>query len=226
MIPISDSPKARTFSIVNWLLIGINVLVFFYELGLSRTGLDQFFFDWGGVPSIFSDYVAHPSIGSWDEAVRPITAQFLHGGWLHIGGNMLFLWIFGNNVEDAMGHLRYLLFYLVAGFVAALAQIYADTNDLTPMVGASGAIAGVLGAYFVLYQRATVVALVPFLFFLPVRVPAILLILLWFATQVFNSISSVGYATGGEGGTAWWAHVGGFLFGAVLGRMLGTARRV
>jgi membrane associated rhomboid family serine protease len=227
MIPVGDSPRSHTFPSVTYLLILVNFVVFFYELSLSDFDLNQFFFDWGVVPRVFTDYASAPTAPEWDEAARPLTAQFLHGGWLHILGNMLFLWIFGDNVEDAMGHLPYLLFYLASGYIAALAQVYADVDSIIPMVGASGAIAGVMGAYLVLYPRATVTVLVPFLFFLPLVVPALLLIAMWFVTQILSGVAeigAVGEATGGEGGTAWWAHVGGFVVGLVCGRIIGTPR--
>ncbi len=221
MIPIGDSPRSRTTPYVTYLLILANFVVFFGELGMTELDLQQFFFDWGVVPRILSDYLADPSAAHLDEAYRPLTAQFIHAGWLHILGNMLFLYIFGDNVEDAMGHVRYLLFYLAAGYAAALAQVYADTSELLPMVGASGAIAGVMGAYLVLYPRATVTVLVPFLFFLPLVVPGVVLIFVWFLTQVFSGAASIGgEAVGGEGGTAWFAHIGGFVAGAAGARLL------
>ncbi len=223
MIPISDSPRSQTRPYVTYLLILANFGVFFYELGLSQLDLARFFFDWGVVPSILSDYLENPDVSRWDEAARPVTAQFIHAGWLHLLGNMLFLYVFGDNVEDALGHRRYLVFYLGAGYVGALAQVYTNTSDAVPMVGASGAIAGVLGAYLLLYPRARVVVVVPFLFFAPLVVPALTLIVIWFVTQLFSGLASVGYATGGEGGTAWWAHVGGFASGALAGPLL--ARR-
>jgi len=225
VIPIGDSPRSRTVPYVTYGLILANIAVFVYELGIPFADLNRFFLDWGVVPAILTDYLASPTPGEADELLRPLTAQFLHAGWLHIAGNMLFLWVFGDNVEDAMGPRRYLLFYLAAGYIAALAQVYTDTSEVIPLVGASGAIAGVLGAYLVLYPRATVVAIVPFLFFLPLRVPAPALIAVWFLTQVFSGVATIGMETvGGEGGTAWFAHIGGFVAGLASARLLALRR--
>src|SRR3970282_1768053 len=151
------------------------------------------------------------------EPSRVFASMFLHGGWLHLIGNMLFLWVFGDNVEDAMGHARYLLFYLLAGVGAAALQVFVDHDSLTPMVAASGAIAGVLGAYLVLYPRATVAVLIPWLwFFGAFPVPAAFLIVFWFLLQLLNGVASLGTATGVTEGVAVWAHVGGFITGLVL----------
>jgi membrane associated rhomboid family serine protease len=142
--------------------------------------------------------------------------MFIHGGWFHILGNMIFLWVFGDNVEDAIGHVSYLFFYVLAGIAAATAQIWVDTGSAVPMVGASGAIAGVLGAYVVLYPRATIAAVIFPFFLWAFPVPAFLLIGLWFFLQLLYGAASIGTAVGASEGVAWWAHIGGFLAGLLL----------
>jgi membrane associated rhomboid family serine protease len=155
-----------------------------------------------------------------------VTAMFLHGGWLHLGGNMLFLWIFGDNVEDRLGRLGFLLFYLAAGVAATALQIVLNPTSLVPTLGASGAIAGVLGAYVVLYPRAQVLTLVPLgLFMTTLRVPAVLYLLIWFGLQALQGVSSLATARADTGGVAWWAHVGGFALGVVVGAVLRLGRR-
>lgn len=218
MIPIGDSPRRRTFPFVNWTLIILNVIVFIYELSLpTERQLNAFFLTWGVVPAEFRNFWENPDPGL---LIPLVTSQFLHGGWLHIIGNMLFLWVFGDNVEDAMGHLRYLIFYLLGGILAALAHIALNPNSTVPAVGASGAIAAVMGAYLVLYPTAIVQVLVPvFLFFWTFHIPALVLIGIWFLTQLFAGlaeIGAIGEATGGEAGVAFWAHIGGFIAGLVL----------
>jgi membrane associated rhomboid family serine protease len=252
MIPISDSVRSRRFPYVNVAIIAINVLVFLYELtlggvplrpfGLSE--LDRFLFTWGTIPACLSDQFGfQTSVSAGDLTIvcnvnngvaAVFYSMFIHGGWLHLLGNMVFLWVFGDNVEDAMGHVRYAFFYLTVGLVATAAQVWANQNDLTPAIGASGAIAGVLGAYLVLYPRATVTAILPFflLVWIPFHVPAVLLIGLWFVLQLLNGITALTSTdiVNAGGGIAWFAHIGGFLAGVVLvklfvfGRPLRPAR--
>ena len=217
MIPIGDSVRARTFPYVNIALILANVAVFFYELSLSQFDINRFLFDWGVVPVRLTHWLENPSGGNVEELFTPLTAMFLHAGWFHLFGNMIFLWVFGDNVEDALGHARYLLFYLVCGVGAVALQVFADQDGVIPMVGASGAIAGVLGAYLVLYPRATIAVLIPLLWFLGTfPVPAMFLIGLWFLLQLFNGLASIGTAVGVTQGIAYWAHIGGFLAGFLL----------
>ncbi len=248
MIPISDSVRARTFPYVNVAIIAVNVIVFLYELtlrtvplgsfGLSE--LERFFYTWGTIPACLSDQFGfHPNVPA--QYLTPVCnvnngvasvfySMFIHGGWLHLMGNMIFLWVFGDNVEDAMGHMRYALFYLVVGLGATAAQVAASQNDLTPAIGASGAIAGVLGAYLVLYPRATVTAILPFflLFWIPFHVPAVFLIGLWFVMQLLNGIAALASTNvvNAGGGVAWFAHIGGFLTGIVLVRLFVFGRSV
>jgi len=200
MIPLRDIIPSRTTPVVTITLIGINVLVFLYELSLGRA-VDAFTLYWGLVPAAFS----------W---VTVVTSMFLHGGFMHVAGNMLYLWIFGDNVEDRMGHGRFLVFYLLCGVAAALAQTITQPDSVIPMVGASGAIAGVMGAYFVLYPRSRIVTLIPlFFFFQVIEVPAILFLGIWFIMQFISGLGSIVTVAGNTGGIAVWAHVAGFVAG-------------
>ena len=213
MIPVSDTVRSRTTPYVNVGLILASVIVFLYELSLNQGEINRFFFDHGVVPVHLIDWLHNPS--GLGEPLTVVTAAFIHGGWLHLIGNMLFLWVFGDNVEDALGHIRYLLFYLVAAVGAVALQVALDQNGVIPMVGASGAIAGVLGAYLVLYPRATVGVLIPwFWFFGAFPVPAAVLIIFWFALQLLNGVATLG--TAASEGVAFWAHVGGFATGLAL----------
>jgi rhomboid family protein len=198
MIPLRDIIPSRTTPIVTISLIVANVLVFLYELTLGRA-VNDFTLYFGLVPAAFS----------W---VAVFTSMFLHGGLFHVAGNMLYLWIFGDNVEDRMGHGRFLVFYLLCGTAAALAQTITAPDSVVPMVGASGAIAGVMGAYFVLYPKSRIVTLVTFIFFFQIiEVPAIFFLGIWFVMQFLSGVGSIG--TAATGGVAVWAHVGGFLAG-------------
>ena len=202
MIPLRDIIPSRTTPVVTISLITLNVLVFAYELSLGRA-VEAFTLYYALVPAAFS----------W---MTVFTSMFLHGGFMHVAGNMLYLWIFGDNVEDRMGHGRFLVFYLLCGVSAALAQTITVPDSVVPMVGASGAIAGVMGAYFVLYPRSRIVALVPlFFFFQVIEVPAIFFLGIWFVMQFVNGIGSIASSIGGApaGGIAFWAHVAGFVAG-------------
>jgi membrane associated rhomboid family serine protease len=217
MIPISDSPEPRrSFPVVNVLLIVANVMVFFYELSLGPN-LDQFLADYGTVPAaIASGHALSPTAPS-PIYISLVTSQFLHGGFLHIAGNMVFLWVFGDNVEDHLGHLSYLLFYLIAGIVAGLSQVLADPLSTTPGIGASGAIAGVLAAYVVLFPRASVRTLLflgPFITL--TRISAFIMIGFWFVLQLVSAFVELAGTSAASGGVAFLAHVGGFLFGLAV----------
>src|SRR5215216_856741 len=207
MIPLRDIIPSRTTPVVTISLIVINVLVFLYELSLARA-VEVFTLYYGLVPAAFS----------W---VAVFTSMFLHGGVLHFGGNMLYLWIFGDNVEDRMGHGRFLVFYLLCGIAAALGQIFIDPTSTLATIGASGAIAGVMGAYFVLYPQSRVLTLIPLIVFWEiVELPAIFLLGFWFLMQLFSAGAIAVTATtgGGGGGVAFMAHIAGFIagMGAVL----------
>ncbi|PYR74010.1 MAG: rhomboid family intramembrane serine protease [Acidobacteria bacterium] len=202
MIPLRDIIPSRTTPVVTISLIAVNILVFIYELSLGRD-VDAFTLYYGLVPAAFS----------W---VAVFTSMFLHGGFMHVAGNMLYLWIFGDNVEDRMGHGRFLVFYLLCGVAAALAQTITAPDSVVPMVGASGAIAGVMGAYFVLYPRSRIVTLIPiFFFFQVVEVPAILFLGIWFVMQFLSGVGSIVSSVpgGSMGGIAFWAHIAGFIAG-------------
>ena len=203
MIPLRDVIPSRTTPFVTIGLIVVNVLAFLYEMTLDERSLEAFILYFGLVPAAFA----------W---VAVLTSMFVHGGLLHVGGNMLFLWIFGDNVEDRMGHGRFIVFYLLCGAAAAFAQTAITPDSLVPMVGASGAVAGVMGAYFVLYPHSRIVTLVPLFIFMHImEVPAIVFLGLWFLLQFVSGVGSIAAATGGEpaGGIAFWAHVAGFVAG-------------
>ncbi len=228
MIPLQDSTPRRCPPLMTYTLIGINVLTFFFEISLPEPILERLFYIFGMVPAYVTQAL---SVG--DVAVRShvllslFTCMFLHGGWIHIIGNMWTLWIFGDNVEDVMGPFRFLAFYLLAGISASLIQIYVNPISQVPVVGASGAIAGVMGAYYVLYPRARIVLLVPILF-IPFffEVPAVFYLAFWFIEQVFSGTLSL-TAPFSSGGVAWWAHIGGFMFGMLTHRffMMGVVRQ-
>src|SRR3990172_1623382 len=207
MIPLRDSNRSRHFPVMNWILIIANVLVFFFEIGLPNNQLNNFINNYALVPSrLQSQPVTY--------AITIFTSMFMHAGWFHILSNMWVLFIFGDNVEDRMGSLPYLIFYLLGGTAAALLQTYVAPGSSVPVLGASGAIAGVLGAYILLFPAARVVTLIPVFFFISlIEVPAFVFLGFWFVSQLFSGLASIGTAAGG---VAWWAHVGGFLVGLVL----------
>lgn len=220
MFPVTDTVRSRTIPVVNVAVIVACVLVFIYELTLSDLDIQAFFFDYGVVPREITDWVESPS--GLEQPATVVTSTFVHGGWLHLIGNMLYLWVFGDNVEDAMGHVKYAVFYVLAAVGAVALQVAVDTDSVIPMVGASGAIAGVLAAYLVLYPRATVGAVIPLLwFFGPIPVPAIFLIGLWFFMQLLTGVASLGAdAQGISEGVAVFAHIGGFIAGLGLVLMM------
>lgn len=222
MIPYSDpSEPGHIFPWVNLGLILVNFLVFFYELSLAAQGqgtLDSFFNHYALVPC---EYTSHCSINPGTPNPFWLTlfsSMFMHAGWLHILGNMIYLFVFGDNIENSMGHLRYLIFYLLCGVGASALEIATAVSSHTVGLGASGAIAGVLGAYLMLYPSSRVGTLIPITFILiPVRLPAWVLIGFWFLLQLVNGVVSLSnQATDVSGGVAYWAHVGGFITGSVL----------
>jgi membrane associated rhomboid family serine protease len=202
MIPLRDVIPSRTFPFFTVSFIVLNSIAFLFELSLPERALEQFIFIYGVVPARF-------------DVVSVFTSMFLHGGWAHFIGNMLFLWIFGDNVEDRLGHARFVVFYLLCGAAAVVAHVFMNPASMIPTIGASGAIAGVMGAYFVLYPHSRVLALVPlFIVFEVIEVPAILFLGIWFLMQFFYGVGSIGVQTGAEvGGVAFWAHIAGFLAG-------------
>lgn len=215
MIPIGDNNPSRHAPIVNWTLIAINVLVFLFELTLRPRALQNLFFDWGVIPHDVLLLLSEPLTAPWDVWATLITSQFLHSGWAHIIGNMLFLWVFGDNIEDALGHFTYLGFYLVGGVAASIVQALVMGPAEIPSIGASGAIAGVLGAYLVLYPFTKIRILIPiFILFWTIQLPALLVIGWWFVQQFFYGVGTLGEAA--IGGVAFWAHIGGFITGMIL----------
>jgi membrane associated rhomboid family serine protease len=229
VIPLRDANPTRTTPIVTVALIVACFVVFAFELGRLASGgteaLDAFVTEWGIVPA---ELTAAWSSGSamTVEALTLITSQFLHGGWLHLLGNLLFLWIFGNNVEDRLGRFRFLLFYLVGGAVAGLTQVAIDPDSTIPTIGASGAIAATLGAYLVLFPRARITSLVFLGFFYQlIDVPAVVVLVFWFVLQLIDGIASLGVTDSGGGGVAFFAHIGGFVFGAFVGLVLRAVGR-
>jgi rhomboid family protein len=203
MFPISDVIPSRTTPVVTFALIAINALAFLYELQLDEYGLELLVRANGVVPVAFT----------WPDV---LTSMFLHGGWLHFLGNMLYLWIFGDNVEDRFGHFGYLLFYLTCGALAAVGQALVHPDSAVPMIGASGAIAGVMGAYLVLYPHSRVLAGVFIVFFFDIiEIPAVFFLLVWFLMQLFSGVGSV--VESAQGGVAFMAHVVGFLAGVIAG---------
>ncbi|HEX2052480.1 MAG TPA: rhomboid family intramembrane serine protease [Actinomycetota bacterium] len=243
LIPIHDENPARRTPLLTLMIIVANVLAFFFLEPSFGTGrncaradvtcqvenceLTQYFFQWGVVPREVAS--GEPVSGEICTGIETepksvvlslFTSMFLHGGFFHLAGNMLFLWVFGNNIEDRLGHVRYLVFYLLAGLAGTLAHVFSNPESLTPTIGASGAISGLLGAYIVLFPRAMIHALVPMLFFFRVRLPAMAVLGFWFISQFFIG----GGQQVGEGGVAWVAHVGGFVAGMILIYLLGGGR--
>jgi membrane associated rhomboid family serine protease len=232
MIPLRDDVPSRTFPIVNIGLIVVNVLFFIMELGMGER-LQGFLFQAAVIPVLYTgpDRSLSPlelllTSVTPDLGGRIALSMFLHGGFAHLLGNMLYLWIFGDNVEDRMGHLRYLFFYFACGWVASYAHIWAEPASRMPSIGASGAIAGVLGAYMTLYPHARVVAVIPLGFFFPlVQLPALFFLGIWFLQQFLVGSLSLAVHTAETGGVAWWAHIGGFATGLVLVGLLQKPQR-
>ena len=216
MIPLHDDNPTE---IKPWVTIGTIatcVAVFLWQLSLPTTdAFNLMAYRLGFIPSVLlGENSLPPEIVLVSAELSIVTSMFLHGTWMHLGGNMLYLWIFGNNVEDAMGHVRFALFYLGCGAAAALAQAAQDPSSTVPMIGASGAIGGVLGAYILLHPHARILVVIPFGILIPLRIPAFIVLGVWFVFQFIATVSSSG--DDGVGGVAYWAHIGGFLAGLVL----------
>ena len=219
VLPLRDFIPTRRFPVLTVSIIVVNIIAFGYELLAEAGGaLDQTFYTMGVVPFEVTNNFG-PSV-----ALSFLTSMFLHGGFMHIAGNMLYLWIFGNNVEDRMGRGRFLVFYLLAGSIASVAQVLASPNSLLPTIGASGAIAGVLGAYIILFPNARVQTLIFLGYFARMaQLPALLVLGFWFVLQLFNGLLAFGMTQ--MGGVAWFAHVGGFVAGLLLVRLFTLGRR-
>jgi membrane associated rhomboid family serine protease len=226
VVPIKDKNPTQITPYVTYALIAANVLVFLYEASLPPQALNQFFHLAAVIPKELSLSFAGVSVNQpVPEWASLITAQFLHGGFLHLAGNMLFLWVFGNNIEEKLGRGKYLLFYLTCGALASLAQWFFAQDSTIPSLGASGAIAGVMGAYILRFPQVEIIGVVPLGFFFPsFRVPAYFFLGFWFIQQAFYGIASLEAPTNigmENGGIAYWAHAAGFVFGALLGPVLG-----
>jgi len=221
MIPLGDSVPSDRTPFVTYLLLALNVLVFLYEVVLGP-GADAFIRIWGTTPADILMWQREPAV-----LLTLVTSVFLHGGWIHLIGNMLYLGIFGDNVEGIMGHKRYLFFYLLCGVMANVAQILITPTSTVPGIGASGAIAGVLAAYLLSFPRARVFVGIPLLLFVRVfALPAIVVLGFWFVLQLFNSIAVIAASDEATlGGVAWWAHIGGFVTGLILTPILRQRRR-
>jgi membrane associated rhomboid family serine protease len=212
MIPIRDTIRSETYPVVNSFIIAVNVLIFFLELSQGQ-GLDGFIKIYGLVPARYSIPQIAAYFTTGQQVLSFLTFMFLHGGFLHLLGNVWFLYIFGDNVEDRLGHFRYLVFYLLCGLASGISHLVINWHSMIPTIGASGAIAGVMGAYFILYPRAKILTLVPiFIFFQFIELPAFLFLGVWF---LFQFLSAAG-ASAQAGGIAWWAHIGGFVFGVIF----------
>jgi membrane associated rhomboid family serine protease len=234
MIPLRAENPRRTFAVVNILLIAANIVLFLYQVSLPQNAADKLVLNFGVVPARAEQVLtpARPAtrvagrsprsapVSRSASALVPLvislfTSMFLHGGVLHLLGNMLFLWVFGASVEDHFGHLHYLMFYFICGLGAGLTHILANWGSTIPSIGASGAISGVMGAYIVLFPRSKILTLVPIIiFFFTVRLPALLILGYWFLIQFLSGFLSLGEID--QTGVAWWAHIGGFLLGALL----------
>jgi membrane associated rhomboid family serine protease len=209
MIPLKDNNPISSFPIITILIITVNCIIFFYQSSLSPIVGEIFIFKGGAIPY---EIVHFTDIGPKALLTPPLTlltAIFIHGSFVHLAGNMLYLWIFGNNIEDSIGHVRFIIFYILAGVLASFFHILTNIHSTIPMVGASGAIAGILGAYFILHPRAEILTLIFFFFFIHVvRIPAVIFLGLWFLFQILSSH--------GGGGVAWYAHIGGFITGVIM----------
>lgn len=215
MIPLHDDNPTAIHPVITITLIVMCCLVFFWQLSLTPAALQHALLAFSVIPALLLGDAALPAdVAVVAPPITLVTSMFLHGSWMHLIGNMLYLWIFGNNVEDAMGHFRFILFYLVCGVVAALVHVFFNGGSDVPTIGASGAISGVLGAYLLLYPHARVLVFVPFgVLSRAVYLPASVVLGLWIVLQIVNSAASSG---GGDGGVAWGAHIGGFVAGMAL----------
>ncbi len=215
MFPLRDDQPLHSVTITTFAIIALNVLVFFYQIQMDDYSVNAFIEHWG-LTATFSGF----------HLANIFTSMFIHGGWMHIIGNMIFLWCFGRSLEDAMGSGKFLIFYLLCGVVAAFTQSFLTWGSRAPMVGASGAIAGVMGAYLLKFPRARILTLVIVIVFITrIEVPAVLILGYWFILQLFSGAGSIGYSHLSQGGTAYFAHIGGFIAGMVLVNVLGTQTR-
>ncbi|MBW7997414.1 MAG: rhomboid family intramembrane serine protease [Candidatus Glassbacteria bacterium] len=221
MIPFKDNVPTRTTPVVTILFIAVNLAVFLYQTVVPLETNVALVYLLGVIPARVTDLPSWLFPGLHNPGVSMLSSMFMHGGWMHLGGNMLYLWIFGNNVEDAMGHLRFVAFYLLCGVAAAAAQVISAPASTAPMIGASGAVSGILGAYLILHPFARVKTLIIIIFFIRViELPALIVLGVWFMFQIINSLSAPSSAAG----VAWYAHIGGFLVGLALIRFFQSRR--
>ena len=223
MIPIRDRNPSGTFPFVTVSIIALNILVFLFELSMGQ-GLDSFLFQFGVVPIKVYYSTDIPGSNIINTYFPFLSFMFLHGGFVHLIGNMWYLWIFGDNVEDRLGRVKFIIFYLICGIGSAIVHVYFNSQSEVPCVGASGAIAGVLGAYMVTFPRARVLVLIPlFIVWQTIELPAIIVLGFWFLIQFFSGTASISSTHGG--GVAWWAHIGGFVLGVILIKLFPKSRR-
>ena len=223
MIPIRDRNPSGTFPFVTVSIIALNILVFLFELSMGQ-GLDSFLFQFGVVPIKVYYSTDIPDSNIINTYFPFLSFMFLHGGFVHLIGNMWYLWIFGDNVEDRLGRVKFIIFYLICGIGSAIVHVYFNSQSEVPCVGASGAIAGVLGAYMVTFPRARVLVLIPlFIVWQTIELPAIIVLGFWFLIQFFSGTASISSTHGG--GVAWWAHIGGFVLGIILIKLFPKSRR-
>jgi membrane associated rhomboid family serine protease len=214
MFPLRDTQPSYSKPVVTILLIVVNILVFLFEFSLDPETQNAFIAAYGLIPDQFHFF-------------NVITSMFLHGGWMHVLGNMWFLWIFGDNIEDILGHGKYILFYLLCGAVAALAQVAVSPNSRIPTVGASGAIAGIMGAYMIKFPHSRILSLVTIVFFFTtVEIPAWIMLIYWFVIQFFSGVGTLGASQSSQGGVAFFAHIGGFIAGIALISVMGPRQRL
>lgn len=224
MIPIRDTNPSQSFPVVTIMLIIVNAFIFMFERSLGRD-LEIFLHHFALIPQKYFSLTAQGGFNYMERCYPFITSQFLHGGWMHIIGNMWFLWIFGDNIEDRLGHFKFILFYLLCGVAAGVAHVYTNPTSSIPTVGASGAIAGVMGAYTILYPRARVLTLFVLFFFIRfIEVPAFIFLGVWFLIQFLSGAATMA-AGGAHAGVAWWAHIGGFVIGVILVLFLPKKKR-
>jgi membrane associated rhomboid family serine protease len=216
MLPLRDDVPSRTFPFVTVGLIALNAVVFFSELARGPGGMQQVAYDYGFVPGALTAFASGEGIPAGRAFLPLLSSMFLHGGWLHLIGNMWYLWIFGDNVEDRLGHLRFLIFYILCGLIGNFAHYTFNSGSTLPVIGASGAVSGVLGAYLISYPRARILVLLPlFLFWQFIELPALVVLGFWLVLQFLNGAASAVFRNT-EVGVAWWAHVGGFLGGMIV----------
>jgi hypothetical protein len=224
MIPLRDTIPSRTFPFINYTFILLNLVVFFYQVSLGHH-LERFIYAWGIVPADFFAPLSYRQPGLIERVIPLFTSMFLHGGWLHLLGNMLFLYIFGDNVEDRLGHTKYFFFYILCGVLAVVAHLMTNPSSRVPTIGASGAIAGVMGAYFFLFPYARIVTLIFIFFFIDIiEIPAFFFLAFWLILQFLNGTMSFSAQNAVSGGVAWWAHIGGFIAGILLLFVFGVRR--